>query len=114
MRKLTVLIALVALVVAAFGTAQAGAARPNTALHLISKTSSTARFHMIAYKNGSFCRSCKIQCKVDGRSWRLCVSGAQGYWTFRSLSRGSHTARARAVDGAGLRDLTPAVKTFTI
>jgi hypothetical protein len=115
MRKLIVLIALVALAVAAFGTAQAGAARPNTQIHLISKTSSTAKFHMIALKSGSLCRRCKIQCKVDGRSWRTCVSsGGQGYWTFKNLSRGSHTARARAVDAAGLRDLTPAYKTFTI
>ena len=115
MRKLILLIALVAFAVAAFGTAQAGAARPNTQLHFISKTSSSAKFHMIALKNGALCRRCKIQCKIDGRSWRLCdSSGGTGYWTFKNLSRGSHTARARAVDAAGLRDLTPAVKTVTI
>jgi len=116
MRRLLVLTALLTLGVCAFGSGQAFAAAPNTQIHgPYNKTASSARFHLVALKNGTLCSRCKIQCKVDGRAWKLCVTGGgQGYWTFRSLSRGYHVARARAIDRAGRRDRTPAVKGFTL
>ncbi len=116
MRKLLVLIALVTLAIASFGTASAAAAKPNTKAHFISKTSSSARYHFVAYKaSGAFCSGCRIQCRIDSRAWSLCVSGGgQGYKTFRNLARGRHTVRARAVNGSGQKDPTPAVKTVTI
>ena len=116
MRRLLVLTTLFALSVLAFGSASALAAAPNTQLHFVSKntTANTAKYHMIAMKNGTICGNCRIQCRVDGRAWKLCISGSQGYWIFRNLSNGTHTARARAVDAAGRKDPTPAVKTFTV
>ena len=116
MRKLLFVTTLVALAVGVFGAGSALAARPNTQIHgPYNKTASSARFHLIALKGGALCSGCKIQCKVDGRAWRTCISsGGQGYWTFRNLSRGHHTVRARAIDRAGRRDLTPAVKGFTL
>jgi hypothetical protein len=117
MRRLLVITALLALAVCAFGGGQAFAAKkPNTLVHgPYSKTSSSARFHLAAIKNGGLCSRCKIQCKLDNHAWRLCVSsGGQGYWTFRNLKRGHHTVRARAIDRSGRRDPTPAVKGFNI
>ena len=118
MRRFLVLTALLALSALAFGSASALAAAPNTQLHFISKNTSTntAKFHMIAMKNGTICSRCRIQCRIDGRSWQLCVGstkGGQGYWTFRNLGNGTHTARARAVDRLGHKDPTPAIKTVT-
>jgi hypothetical protein len=116
MRKFLVLTALLALSVLAFGSSSALAAAPNTQLHFISKntTANTAKFHMIAMKNGTICGRCRIQCRIDSRAWKLCVAGSSGTWTFRNLSNGTHTARARAVDAAGRKDPTPAAKTVTV
>ena len=116
MRRLLVLTALLALSVLAFGSASALAAAPNTQLHFISKNTSTntAKFHMIAMKSGDICGRCRIQCRIDARAWKLCVAGSSGFWTFRNLSNGTHTARARAVDAAGRKDATPAAKTVTV
>lgn len=119
MRRLLVLTALLALSVLAFGSASALAAAPNTQLHFVSKNTSTntATFHMIAMKNGTVCSRCRIQCRIDGRPWKLCVAsskGGQGQWKFTGLSNGSHTARARAIDAAGRKDPTPAAKTVTV
>lgn len=116
MRRLLVLTALLTLGVCAFGSGQAFAAAPNTQIHgPYNKTASSARFHLVALKGGVLCSGCRIQCRIDGRVWRLCVkSGGAGYWTFRSLSRGRHTVRARAIDRAGRKDRTPAVKSFTL
>jgi hypothetical protein len=117
MRRFLLLTAVFALSVLAFGSAQALAAKkPNTVIHgPYSKTSSSAQFHFVANKNGGLCSRCKIQCKVDSRAWRTCISsGGQGLYTFRNLSRGHHTVRARAVDRSGRKDPTPAVKGFNI
>jgi hypothetical protein len=116
MRKFLLLTALLALSVLAFGSSSALAAAPNTQLHFVSKntTANTAKFHMIAMKNGTICGRCRIQCRIDSRPWKLCVAGSSGTWTFRNLSNGTHTARARAVDAAGRKDATPAAKTVTV
>jgi hypothetical protein len=117
MRKLLVLIAVVSVALAAFGTANAAAARPNTQIHggpTGTTSSRTARFHMVALKNGVLCRGCKIQCKLNAGSWRVCVKGNQGYVTFRNLARRKHTLRARAVDAQGRKDLSPAVRTWRV
>jgi hypothetical protein len=118
MRKILVITALFALSALAFGSASALAAAPNTQLHFISKntTTNSAKFHMIAMKNGTVCSRCRIQCRIDARPWKLCVSstaGGSGFWTFTSLGNGTHTARARAIDRLGHKDPTPAIKTVT-
>jgi hypothetical protein len=117
MRRLIVLIALLSVAFAGFGAADASAVRPNTQIHggpTGTVTSRTARFHLVALKNGQLCRACRIQCRLNAGSWALCVNGNQGYKTYRNLARRSHTFRARAIDSANQVDLTPAVRTWRV
>ena len=51
-----------------------------------------------------------FECRLDGGSWSACVS-PKGY---TGLAAGSHTFEARAQDGAGNFDPTPAAQTWTI
>lgn len=50
------------------------------------------------------------QCRVDGSAWAACTSPV----TQSGLADGSHTFEARAVDGAGNVDPTPATHAWTI
>ncbi len=51
-----------------------------------------------------------FECRLDGGSWSACGS-PKGY---TGLAAGSHTFEARAQDGAGNFDPTPAAQTWTI
>ena len=51
-----------------------------------------------------------FECRLDGGSWSACGS-PKGY---TGLAAGSHTFEARAQDGAGNVDQTPAAQTWTI
>lgn len=116
MRKLVVLVALVALGVAVLvfaGGAQSGSTSPpNTQIHggpSGTVSSTRAQFHLYSTKPG------RIRCKLNKRPWRVCVRARQGYVTFTNLKRGkTHTLRAQAVDRQGRRDPTPAVRRWTI
>jgi len=116
MRKVTVLVCLVALGVAvpalAGGAESRSTSPPNTQIHggpIGTVTSRTATFHLYSTKRG------RIRCKLNARPWRVCVNARQGHVTFRDLKRGkTHTLRAQAVDRQGRRDPTPAVRRWTV
>ena len=100
-----------ALVALIFATAAWAATRPNTVIHygpVGTVTRHTATFHVASSKPGY------VQCKRDARVWYKCTSTASGFVTLRNLSCGYHTFRARGVDRAGRKDLTPAIRTWRI
>ena len=51
-----------------------------------------------------------FECALDGPSFSSCVSGI----VYSGLLDGSHTFMVRAIDGAGNKDATPAVYTWTV
>ena len=116
MRKVTVLVGLVALGVAvlalAGGAQSQSTSPPNTQIHggpTGTVSTRTARFHLYSTKPG------RIRCKLNARPWRVCVDARQGYVTFTSLKRGkTHTLRPQAVDRQGRRDPTPAMRRWTV
>jgi hypothetical protein len=97
----------------AFVVADASAAAlPNTAIHggpTGTTTSRTASFHLLGTGG-----AVRIQCKLDRRAWYVCARTSSKSIVLRSLSRGSHTFLARAVNRAGKVDPTPARRTWRI
>ncbi len=51
-----------------------------------------------------------FQCKLDRRAWRTCRSPK----TYKTLIKGRHTFRVRAIGPGGAKDTTPAVRTWRI
>jgi hypothetical protein len=51
-----------------------------------------------------------FECRLDEGEWRACTSP----WALRDLADGVHRAQVRAVDQAGNRDATPAIRTFEV
>jgi hypothetical protein len=66
--------------------------------------SRSARFWFTAGESATF------ECSLNGGAWLACTSPK----TYTGLSKGWHTARARAIDAAGNVDPTPASHTFKI
>jgi hypothetical protein len=70
-----------------------------------STTSPSASFSLSASESGS-----TLACKLDNGSWSACSSPK----SYSSLTVGSHTFSARAADGAGNVDATPATQSWTV
>ncbi|QJR10957.1 hypothetical protein DSM104443_02027 [Usitatibacter rugosus] len=72
----------------------------------------TATFQFASSEPGSG----SVQCSLDGEAWRPCwdVFTTIGSTTVSSLSQGTHTFSARAVDGLGHIDPTPASITWVV
>ena len=51
-----------------------------------------------------------FECKLDGGAWAACSTGK----SYSNLSAGTHTVSVRGRDRQGLRDATPATRTWTI
>jgi large repetitive protein len=51
-----------------------------------------------------------FQCKLDRRAWRTCRSPK----TYKTLIKGRHTFRVRAITPGGVKDTTPAVRSWRI
>jgi subtilisin family serine protease len=51
-----------------------------------------------------------FQCKLDSRAWRTCRSPK----AYKTLKKGRHTFRVRAISPGGVKDTTPAVRTWRI
>jgi len=65
----------------------------------------TPTFGLVSDEPGS-----TFECRIDGGSFSSCSTPH----TTASLSGGSHTFEARAIDGVGNADATPASRTFTV
>jgi len=110
-RRLPVLLAVFAFAALILAASAWAATRPNTVIHygpVGTVSSHRATFHVASSKPGY------VQCKRDARAWYKCTSAASGFVTLRNLRCGSHTFRARGVARSGLKDLTPAVRTWRI
>jgi hypothetical protein len=70
-----------------------------------STTATTASFSLSATEAGS-----SFECRLDSASWAGCASPK----SLSGLAVGSHTFSARAKDGAGNVDLTPASRSWTV
>jgi hypothetical protein len=68
-------------------------------------TSTSASFSLSASESGS-----TLACKLDSGSWGSCTSPK----AYSGLAVGSHTFSARATDGAGNPDATPATQAWTV
>ena len=91
---------------------RANAAVLNTAIHggpSGTVRSRTARFHVQGSGGAR-----RIQCKLNGGRWYVCVRASGGSVTLRNLARRSHTFYARAVNRSGKVDRTPAKRTWRV
>jgi Right handed beta helix region len=68
-------------------------------------TSTSASFTVASSESGS-----TLECKLDGSNWASCASPK----SFSGLSVGTHQFWARAIDGAGNVDPTPATQSWVI
>jgi DNA-directed RNA polymerase specialized sigma24 family protein len=78
---------------------------PNTTITSTSVSGKSATFSFSASENGS-----TFECRLDGGAWHACSSPM----SFGGLKHGNHSFRVRAIDAAGNRDGTPAVRSFSI
>jgi hypothetical protein len=70
-----------------------------------STTRRVATFRFRSSKAGS-----SFQCKLDSGAWRTCRSPK----TYKTLKKGRHTVRVRAISPGGIKDTTPAVRAWRI
>ena len=68
----------------------------------------------VVYGGGEF--GLNYECSLDGEGYKPCdkVDDRFATQTYAGLSHGEHTFRARAVDGGGNADQTPASRTWTV
>ncbi len=78
---------------------------PNTTITSASTGPKSATFLFSASESGS-----TFDCRLDGGAWHACASPV----SYKGLKKGQHTFRVRAIDKAGNRDATPAVRTVTV
>lgn len=78
---------------------------PNTTITSVSVGGKSATFSFSASEDrGTF------ECRLDGGAWRACSSPTN----YGGLKHGNHSFRVRAIDTAGNRDATPALRSFSI
>jgi DNA-directed RNA polymerase specialized sigma24 family protein len=78
---------------------------PNTTITSASVSGKSATFSFSASQDGS-----TFECRLDGGAWQACSSPK----SYGGLKHGSHSFRVRAIDAAGNRDGTPALRSFSI
>ena len=78
---------------------------PNTTVTSASVSGKSATFSFSSSESGS-----TFECRLDAGAWHACSSPA----SYSGLKHGNHVFRARAIDAAGNRDATPAVRSFSI
>ena len=78
---------------------------PNTTIKSVSVSGKSATFSFSASEAGG-----TFECRLDGGAWRGCSSPT----SYGGLKHGNHSFRVRAIDAAGNRDATPALRSFSI
>jgi hypothetical protein len=78
---------------------------PNTTITSVSVSGKSATFSFSASEAGG-----TFECRLDGGAWRGCSSPT----SYGGLKHGNHSFRVRAIDAAGNRDATPALRSFSI
>ena len=78
---------------------------PNTTIKSVSVSGKSATFSFSASEAGG-----TFECRLDGGAWRGCSSPT----SYGGLNHGNHSFRVRAIDAAGNRDATPALRSFSI
>ena len=78
---------------------------PNTTITSVSVGGKSATFSFSASEDGG-----TFECRLDGGAWQACSSPAN----YGGLKHGNHSFRVRAIDTAGNRDATPAIRSFSI
>jgi hypothetical protein len=78
---------------------------PNTTVTSASVSGKSATFSFSSSESDS-----TFECRLDGGAWHACSSPA----SFSGLKHGGHIFRVRAIDAAGNRDATPAVRSFSV
>lgn len=76
----------------------------------------TTEFTILGGENSSYEFGLYYECSLDGSAYEPCDNVDEYFatQTYTDLSHGEHTFRARAVDGGGLVDQTPASRTWTV
>ena len=78
---------------------------PNTTITSVSVSGKSATFSFSSSEAGG-----TFECRLDGGAWRACSSPT----SYGGLKHGNHSFRVRAIDAAGNRDATPALRSFSI
>ena len=78
---------------------------PNTTITSASVGGKSATFSFSSSESGS-----TFECRLDGGAWQPCSSPA----SYSGLKHGNHVFRVRAIDAAGNRDATPAVRSIRV
>jgi hypothetical protein len=78
---------------------------PDTAITGAAVDRDTASFTLAASEGGSH-----FECRVDAAAFAACANPAR----YAGLTKGTHTFSARAIDGAGNVDPSPASRSFTV
>ena len=78
---------------------------PATTITSVSVSGRSATFSFSSSEAGS-----TFECRLDGGAWQSCSSPR----SYGGLKHGSHSFRVRAIDAAGNRDATPALRSFSI
>ena len=78
---------------------------PNTTIKSVSVSGKSATFSFSSSEAGG-----TFECRLDGGAWRGCSSPT----SYGGLKHGNHSFRVRAIDAAGNRDATPALRSFSI
>ncbi|CAA9423714.1 MAG: BNR repeat domain protein [uncultured Rubrobacteraceae bacterium] len=76
----------------------------------------TTEFTVLGGENSPYEFGLYYECSLDGEDYKPCDNVGDNFatQTYTDLSHGRHTFEARAVDGGGLVDQTPASRTWTV
>ena len=78
---------------------------PNTTITSTSVSGKSATFSFSSSETGG-----TFECRLDGGAWHACSSAK----SYGGLKHGNHSFRVRAIDAAGNRDATPALRSISI